>query len=217
MVMNNPMVQASAFAGPSPVRRTRISSLRAGVDLVAAENAGRALLRALGIDLDSTATPDLARTPRRFAEAYAELLTSESFDFTTFENIEGYDEMVIVSDIPVQSMCEHHLLPFTGKAHVGYLPGDRVVGLSKIPRMVNHFARRLQTQERLTVQIADALVDHLAPQGVGVVVEATHTCTTLRGVRAGTAITRTSAVRGVMRDDPRSRTEFFALAGHTSH
>ena len=217
MVMSISTEPATTFTAPSTVRRGRVAPPNVGVDLVAAEDAGRAFLRALGIDPDSTATPDLARTPRRFAEAYAELLTSESFDFTTFENIEGYDEMVIVSDIPVQSVCEHHLLPFTGTAHVGYLPASRVVGLSKIPRMVNHFARRPQTQERLTVQIADALVTHLAPQGVGVVVEAVHTCMTLRGVRAGAAATRTSAVRGVLRDDPRSRAEFFALAGHTSH
>jgi len=143
---------------------------------------------------------------------YAELLSPEPFDFTTFANVEGYDELVLVRDIPVRSMCEHHLLPFTGVAHVAYLPADRVVGLSKIPRMVDHHARRPQTQERLTVQIADALDRHLRPRGVGVVIDAAHSCMTLRGARAGAATTTTSAVRGALRDDARSRAEFFALA-----
>ncbi|WP_374192240.1 GTP cyclohydrolase I [Microbacterium sp. SD291] len=185
------------------------------VDLPAAEHAGRLFLRALGIDPDSSETPDLARTPRRFAAAYAELLSPQPFDFTTFANSEGYDEMVVVRDIPVRSVCEHHLLPFTGVAHVAYLPAARVVGLSKIPRMVDHHARRPQTQERLTVQVADALDLHLEPRGVGVVIEATHSCMTLRGARAGDVATMTSAVRGSIRDDARTRAEFFALA--TAH
>lgn len=161
---------------------------------------------------DSPDAPDLARTPRRFAQAYAELMSSEPFDFTTFANTQGYDELVLIRDIPVHSICEHHLLPFTGVAHVAYLPAERVVGLSKIPRMVEHFARRPQTQERLTVQIADALGEHLHPRGIGVVIEATHTCMTLRGARATGSKTSTSAVRGTLREDARSRAEFFALA-----
>lgn len=180
-------------------------------DLDAAEHAARQFLLALGFDPDAPDNPDLARTPLRFAAAYAELLSPQPFDFTTFANDEGYDEMVLVRDIPVQSLCEHHLLPFTGTAHVAYLPADRVVGLSKIPRMVDHYARRPQTQERLTVQIADALAAHLQPRGVGVLIEATHSCMTLRGARAGGAATKTSAVRGALREDARSRAEFFAL------
>ncbi|MFD5213593.1 GTP cyclohydrolase I FolE [Microbacterium sp. NPDC058345] len=196
-------------------RRVRIQAVPRPVDLEAAEQAGRLFLRALGIDPDAADAPDLARTPHRFAAAYAELLSPRPFDFTTFANREGYDEMVLVRDVAVQSLCEHHLLPFTGVAHVAYLPAERVVGLSKIPRMVDHFARRPQTQERLTVQIAEALALNLQPRGVGVIVEATHSCMTLRGARAGGAATKTSAVRGALRDDARSRAEFFALvAGH---
>lgn len=196
---------------PRPPQRTRIEAAPRPVDLVAAEQAGRLFLKALGIDPDAPNAPDLARTPRRFAEAYAELLAPEPFDFTTFANTEGYDELVLIRDIPVHSVCEHHLLPFTGVAHVAYLPGDSVVGLSKIPRMVDHYARRPQTQERLTVQIADALAVRLQPRGIGVVIEATHTCMTLRGARAVGTATTTSALRGALRDDPRSRAEFFAL------
>lgn len=187
---------------------THIPAPGATVNLQAAEEAGRAFLVALGID---PATPDLARTPHRFAAAYAELLTPRSFEFTTFANVEGYDEMVIVRDILVQSLCEHHLLPFVGTAHVAYLPANRVVGLSKIPRIVDYFARRLQTQERLTVQIADALVAQLQPRGVGVVIEAAHSCMALRGAKVAKATTNTSALRGVLREDPSARAEFRAL------
>ncbi|MGB3731622.1 GTP cyclohydrolase I FolE [Microbacterium sp.] len=193
-------------------QRTRIEAVPRAVDLAAAEQAGRAFLKALGIDPDDPAAPDMARTPRRFAEAYAELMSPEPFDFTTFANSEGYDELVLVRDIPVHSICEHHLLPFTGVAHVAYLPADRVVGLSKLPRMVDYYARRPQTQERLTVQIADALAARLQPRGIGVVIEATHTCMTLRGARATGSNTSTSALRGILRDDPRSRAEFLSLA-----
>lgn len=193
-------------------RRVRIEAAPQPIDLAAAEHAARLFLKALGIDPDAADAPDLARTPRRFAEAYAELMAPEPFDFTTFANTEGYDELVVIRDIPVQSLCEHHLLPFTGVAHVAYLPADRVVGLSKIPRMVDHYARRPQTQERLTVQIADALAARLQPRGIGVVVEATHACMTLRGARATGSKTSTSALRGILREDARSRAEFFALA-----
>ena len=196
---------------PLAPQRVRIEAAPRPVDLVAAERAGREFLKALGIDPDAPDAPDLARTPRRFAEAYAELLSAEPFDFTTFANSEGYDELVLVRDIPVHSVCEHHLLPFTGVAHVAYLPGERVVGLSKIPRMVEHYAHRPQTQERLTVQIADALGARLQPRGLGVVIRATHTCMTLRGARATGSATTTSALRGTLREDARSRAEFFAL------
>jgi GTP cyclohydrolase I len=151
------------------------------------------------------------RSPLRMAQAYAELLTPQGFEPTTFPNEEGYDELVVVKEIPVHSVCEHHLLPFLGVAHVGYLPGERIVGLSKLARLVELFARRPQVQERLTQQVADWLDRHLHPKGVGVVVEAAHTCMTLRGVRASGAVTRTSALTGILREHASSRTEFFAI------
>ncbi len=188
--------------------RRRVSAAPAPVDRDAAERAAAALLRALGQPLTS---PHLEDTPRRFAQAYAEMLDVQSFDFTTFPNTEGYDELVLVEDVPVRSLCEHHLLPFVGVAHVGYLPGDRVLGLSKMARLVDFYGRRTQTQERLTQQVAEHLHHHLDPRGVGVVIEAEHTCMTLRGVRAPGARTVTSALLGCLRDDARSRAEFLAL------
>lgn len=177
------------------------------LDLSAAAGAAEAFLSALGVDCDN---PSMRKSPQRMAEAYAEMLTARPFEMTTFANDEGYDELVVVTSIPVQSLCEHHLLPFTGVAHVGYLPADRILGLSKFARVVERFARRPQVQERLTKQIADWLDAHLSPKGVGVVIEAEHTCMTLRGARAVGAVTRTSALSGVLRDVPASRAEFFA-------
>jgi GTP cyclohydrolase IA len=179
------------------------------VDLAAAEAAAADFLTALGVRLDSES---LRGTPGRMARAYAEMFAPRPFDLTTFPNDEGYDELVLARGIPVQSVCEHHLLPFVGVAHVGYLPGERILGLSKLARVVEMFARRPQVQERLTKQVADWLQANLAPRGVGVVLEAEHLCMTLRGVRAGGASTVTSAVHGQLRDDARSRGEFFALA-----
>jgi GTP cyclohydrolase I len=190
--------------------RLRVVRHRPAVDLPAAERAVAALLRALGRD---PASAHLTDTPRRVADAYAELLTARPFDLTTFPNDEGYDELVLARDLPVRSLCEHHLLPFQGVAHVAYLPGDRILGLSKLARVVESFAGDLQVQERLTQQVADWLQEHLAPRGVGVVIEAEHLCMSLRGVRAAGARTTTSALRGVLREDARSRQEFFALAG----
>ena len=178
-----------------------------GVDADAAIDHARGFLNALGVRCDTPGTVD---TPRRMAEAYTALLSSVEFDMTTFPNAEGYDELVIVKDIPVQSVCEHHVLPFTGVAHVGYLPGERILGLSKFARVVEMFARRPQVQERLTVQIADWLVDSLAPRGVGVVIEAEHLCMTLRGVQAAGTSTSTSALRGLLRERPQTRAEFLA-------
>ena len=180
------------------------------IDLAAAEQAVRDLLVALGRDPDSEHVSD---TPRRVAGAFAELLTPEPFDLTTFANDEGYDELVMARDIPFQSLCQHHLLPFHGVAHVGYIPAERILGLSKLARVVELFARDLQVQERLTTQVAAWLQDHLEPKGVGVVLEADHLCMSLRGVRATGARTVTSAVHGLLRDDARSRQEFFALTG----
>jgi GTP cyclohydrolase IA len=183
--------------GPSPA-----------VDLSRAERAVTDLLTALGQD---PASEQLLETPRRVAAGYAELLTPAPFTPTTFPNDEGYDELVLVRAIPFRSLCQHHLLPFTGVAHVGYLPADRILGLSKLARVVELFARRLQLQERLTNQVADWLQTQLEPKGVGVVLEAEHLCMTLRGVRAAGAHTVTSALHGLLRSDPRSRQEFFAL------
>jgi len=183
---------------------------RAAVDLDAAEAAARDLLTALGADLD---TEGLRETPRRIAHAYAELLTPMPFNATTFPNDEGYDELVVVRDIPFQSLCMHHMLPFHGIAHVAYLPGDRIIGLSKLGRVVDLFARDLQVQERLTGQVAEWLNRELAPKGVGVVLEAEHMCISLRGVQKPGARTVTSALHGAIRDDARTRQEFLALAG----
>jgi GTP cyclohydrolase I len=180
------------------------------VDLVRAERAVADLLAALGQD---PTAGELAETPRRVAAGYAELLTPAPFTLTSFPNDEGYDELVLARAIPFASLCQHHLLPFTGVAHVGYLPADRILGLSKLARVVELFARRLQLQERLTVQVADWLQAQLEPKGVGVVLEAEHQCMTLRGVRAAGARTVTSALHGRLRTDPRSRQEFLALTG----
>ena len=179
-------------------------------DLAAAEAAAAAFLRALGISLDSES---LAGTPARMARGYAELFTPRAFDLTTFPNDEDYDELVISRNLPLRSVCEHHMLPFVGIAHIGYLPGERIIGLSKLARVAEHFACRPQRQERLTKQIADWLAEKLAPRGVGVVIEAQHSCMTLRGVQAAGSATITSALLGALREDPRSRQEFFALTG----
>ena len=177
-------------------------------DLAAAEQAAAAFLGALGVDLD---TEGLGATPARMARAYAELFTPRSFDLTMFGNDAAYDELIIARSVPVHSVCEHHLLPFIGVAHVGYLPGERILGLSKLARVVELFARRPQVQERLTQQVADWLQDHVAPRGVGVVLEAEHLCMTMRGVGAFGATTVTSALHGQLRSDAASRTEFFTL------
>ena len=194
------------------VQRLRIVRPQTTVDLPGAEEAVRGLLVALGQDPDSV---HLADTPRRVASAYAELLTPRSFDLTTFPNDEGYDELVLARDIPFQSLCEHHLLPFHGVAHVGYIPAGRILGLSKLARVVELFARGLQVQERLTSQVAGWLEEQLSPKGVGVVLEAEHLCMSLRGVRATGSRTVTSALRGLLRDDARTRTEFFGLTGRS--
>jgi GTP cyclohydrolase IA len=179
------------------------------IDYEAARRAVRDLLSALGEDIGR---PGLRDTPRRVADAYGHMLTPEPFEPTTFPNEERYDELVVVRDIPFHSLCEHHLLPFQGVAHVGYLPGERIIGLSKLARVVDVFARRLQVQERLTVQVAGWLESELAPKGVGVVLEAEHLCMTLRGVQKPGARTVTSALHGLVRDDSRTRQEFLALA-----
>jgi GTP cyclohydrolase IA len=184
-------------------------SLALAAEPLTAERAAADFLEALGIDLDHESRRD---TPRRMARMYEELLTPEEFDATTFPNDGGYDELVVARDIPFHSLCEHHLLPFSGVAHVGYLPGERILGLSKLARVVDHFARALQVQERLTTQVAGWLQRELAPKGVGVVIEAEHQCMSIRGVQKPGTTTVTSALHGLVRDDPRTRGEFLALA-----
>ena len=188
--------------------RPRVVRDSSEVDLVRAEAAARELLVALGQPVDG---PHMAETPHRMAHAYAELLSGGDFDLTTFPNDEGYDELVLVEGIPLRSVCEHHMLPFVGVAHVGYLPGERILGLSKFARLVEFFSHRPQTQERLTKQIAEHLQAHLAPRGVGVVIDAEHTCMSLRGVRATGARTVTSTLFGALREDPATRAEFLSL------
>jgi GTP cyclohydrolase I len=182
---------------------------RTRVDLHSAEDAARKLLLALGADIDVAGLKD---TPGRIARAYAELLTPIPFNATSFPNDEAYDELVVVRDIPFQSLCMHHMLPFHGTAHVAYLPGERIIGLSKLGRVVDLFARDLQVQERLTTQVADWIDEKLAPRGVGVIIEAEHLCMSLRGVQKAGSRTVTSALRGSIKDDPRTRQEFLSLA-----
>jgi GTP cyclohydrolase IA len=176
-----------------------------GIDLPAAEQAVADLLRALGRD---PASPHLGDTPRRVAAAFAELLTPREATWTTFPNDDGYDELVLVENIPFASVCAHHLLPFRGVAHIGYVPGTRIIGLSKLARGLELFARDLQVQERLTTQTADWLVETLDPLGVGVVLEAEHLCMSLRGVQAEGATTRTAAFRGTLRESAPQRDRF---------
>jgi GTP cyclohydrolase I len=209
------MSTTSILAAPDRHRRaidlhpesSRPSERRA-VDRAAVARATRDLLIALGADLDSDG---LRETPRRMAAAYLELLTPEPFSMTTFSNHEGYDELVVVRDIPFQSLCMHHVLPFYGVAHVAYLPAERILGLSKLARVVDLFSHDLQLQERLTTQIAGWLQQQLQPKGVGVVLEAEHLCMSLRGVQKPGAKTVTSALHGLVRDDPRTREEFLSL------
>ncbi|CAN7393283.1 GTP cyclohydrolase I FolE [Brevundimonas sp. LjRoot202] len=178
-----------------------------------AEAAVRTLIRWAGDDPDREGVLD---TPARVARSYRELFAGYDTDpreylERTFEEVGGYDELVVLKDIRFVSFCEHHMLPVVGRAHVGYLPTDRVVGISKLARVVHGFARRLQIQEKMTSEIATAIQEVLRPQGVGVVVEAEHSCMTLRGVNtAGSSLT-TSHLSGVIRDDARTREEFLRL------
>jgi len=208
MTQGQPLEVAGETGSNLLAWRPRVVHEAAPVDLAAAERAARDLLTSLGLRIDST---EMSETPRRMAHAYAEMLQAGAFDFTTFPNTEGYDELVLVENIPVRSLCAHHMLPFVGVAHIGYLPRERILGLSKFARVVDFFSHRPQTQERLTKQVAEHLRDQLSPRGVGVVIEAGHTCMTLRGVRASGARTVTSAMFGTLRENPASRAEFLSL------
>lgn len=185
------------------------------IDKSRVERAVRELLEAIGEDIDRDG---LKRTPKRIAEMYEEIFGGLHTDprrhlTTTFEA--EHDEMVMIRDIPLYSVCEHHLIPFHGKAHVAYIPGadGRITGLSKVARMVDEFAKRPQVQERLTTQIADALMDALKPLGVFVVIEAEHLCMSMRGVRKPGSLTVTSAVRGEFKNNPATRAEAMSFIG----
>jgi GTP cyclohydrolase IA len=186
-----------------------------GIDIERLEKAVREILLAIGEDPERDG---LLRTPRRVAEMYGEIFSGLHEDpsrhlIVTFEA--NHDEMVLVRDIALYSMCEHHLAPFHGRAHVAYIPGDdgRLTGLSKIARLVDGFAKRPQVQERLTTQIADAIVEVLQPRGAFVMIEAEHLCMSMRGVRKPGTLTLTSAVRGLFKDNAATRAEVMALLG----
>ena len=182
-----------------------------------AEAAVRTLIEWAGDDPDREG---LLETPKRVTKSYRELFGGYETDpreylERTFEEVGGYDEMVVLKDIRVVSFCEHHMLPVIGRAHVGYLPTNRVVGISKLARVVHGFARRLQIQEKLTAEIAEAIQDILKPKGVGVLIEAEHSCMTMRGVNTPGSSLTTSTLLGELRDDPRTRQEFLELVrGH---
>ena len=184
------------------------------IDEARIEKAVREILSAVGEDLNRDGLKD---TPARVARMYGELLAGMHDDPNTHISRvfnENYDEIVLLRDIPFYSICEHHLMPFIGSAHVAYLPSGKILGVSKLARIVDCFARRLQTQERLTSQIADCLMSNLKPQGVAVVLEASHSCMTIRGIKKPGSVMVTSAVRGLFRKDPRSRNEIMSLIHH---
>ena len=210
--LDEALAEVAELDGQAPGLPTRVRAPRraGGMDLADAGHAAGEFLRALGMDLDAV---HLQRTQARMAQAWAQMLTPRDFTFTTFPNEEHYDQLVVLRDIPVRSMCEHHLLPFTGRACVGYLPGERIVGLSKLARIVEHFACRPQTQERLTQQIADWLREELRPRAVGVVISAEHSCMSLRGANTPGTSTVTSALLGHLRDNAGARQEFLSFSG----
>jgi len=175
------------------------------IDAAAARAAIADFLRALGRD---PADPHLAETPHRVVQAFQEMLTPARTGWTTFPNTEGYTDLVLVKNIPFHSLCQHHLLPFRGRAHIGYLPGGKLVGLSKLARCLELFSRDLQVQERLTVQVADWLMDTLDARGAGVVLEAEHLCMSLRGARAAGSLTTTTAFRGELAGPGLARSSF---------
>lgn len=178
-----------------------------------AEEAVRTLLRFAGED---PTREGLLETPKRVVKSYAEFFAGyekkpETILSTTFEEVAGYDEMIVLRDIEFASHCEHHMVPFTGKVHIAYIPKNKVVGLSKLARLVDVYAKRLQIQEKLTAQIATSLNEVLQPKGVAVVVEATHMCMTMRGIRKPDAVMQTSQLTGLFKSDSRTRQEFFSL------
>lgn len=205
------MSSAAQYDVREPVRqRLHIVPPLPAVDMAAAQKAAADLLVALGVGIDSA---PMVETPRRMAETYAEILSGSTFDLTPLENTEQSDGLLLVEDIPVRSLCERHMLPFVGVAQVGYVPGERILGPSKIARVVDYFGHRPQTQERLTKQVAEYLQEHLSPRGVGVgvVVEAEHSCRTLRGPQTVEAGTVASTLLGVLPTTWSSRAELPSL------
>lgn len=181
------------------------------MDLERIKKAVHEILEAIGEDPDREG---LLETPERVAKMYAELLSgmsSKPQEYVKSVFSEQCDEIIALRDIPFYSVCEHHMMPFIGSAHVAYLPSDKVIGISKLARVVDSFARRLQVQERLTTQIADFLMSNLRPRGVAVVVEASHSCMTIRGIKKPGSVMVTSALRGTFKSDPRSRAEVLSL------
>ncbi|HEU5300548.1 MAG TPA: GTP cyclohydrolase I FolE [bacterium] len=191
-----------------------MTAARPAIDRPAIEAAVRQILDAIGEDPEREG---LVETPRRVAEAYAELFSGVGEDpaalLTVGFDQEDHHEMVVLRDIPFHSMCEHHLMPFHGVTHVGYIPDGRIAGISKLARLVEVLARRPQVQERLASQVVDHLMDGLRAKGAAVVIEATHLCMTMRGIRKSGSRMVTSATRGLFREDPRTRSEFFSLIG----
>ncbi|WP_410595592.1 GTP cyclohydrolase I [Amycolatopsis sp. lyj-23] len=186
------------------------TSARSNQDLIAAELAAGDLLKALGVSLDHPSTQE---TPGRMARALAEIITPAEFTATTFRIEEGGAGLVLQCEIPFRTLCEHHMLPFSGVAHVGYLPGERVIGLSKLTRLVEHYAARPQVQERLTYQIGAWLNENLGALGAGVVTKAEHSCMALRGVRVAGVHTINSAWFGELRESASQRDQLLSLAG----
>jgi GTP cyclohydrolase I len=192
-----------------------MSDSRNNVSRADAEAAVRTLLRWAG---DDPAREGLLDTPKRVAKAYEDWFSGYALDpddylARTFEEVEGYDELIVLRDISFESHCEHHMAPIIGRAHVGYVPKDRVVGISKLARVVDGFARRFQVQEKLTAQIAHCIEDTLRPRGVGVVIDASHECMTTRGVHKRGVSMVTSQMLGSFREDPRTRSEFLRFVG----
>jgi GTP cyclohydrolase IA len=213
--MSKPKIQAKT-AKPKPTpRAAKQQSGRSGDAVAAAEDNVRGMLRYLGEDVDREG---LLETPARVVRAWDEHFAGYKQDpaeylAKTFEEVEGYDQLVLVSDIELFSHCEHHMVPFVGKAHVAYIPDGRVVGLSKVARVVDVFAKRLQVQEKLTKQISDAIATHLEPQGVAVILQCQHFCMCYRGVKKPGSWTTTSNLHGIFLKDAAARMELFTLIG----
>lgn len=180
------------------------------VDTQKIEEAVHQILVAIGEDPEREGLID---TPKRVAKMYTELLAGMHTDPTEHVHVfhEQYDEVVLLRDIPFYSVCEHHMMPFIGKAHIAYLPDGQVIGISKLARILDSYARRLQVQERLTGQVANFLMNYLKPKGVAVVIEASHSCTTIRGIKKAGSVMVTSALRGIFKSDSRSRSEILSL------
>ncbi|KAK0647207.1 hypothetical protein B0T16DRAFT_330631 [Cercophora newfieldiana] len=219
-VKNTPMISANGLAWPGMGTQERLqeSSDAAAARLDKIQNAAQTILECVGEDANR---PGLLNTPKRFAQAM--MVFTEGYGQNVWDIVNGaifpenHNEMVIVKDIDISSLCEHHLVPFTGKMHIGYIPHHSVIGLSKLARIADMFSRRLQVQERLTKQVADTIMEVLQPQGVAVVMESTHMCMVTRGVQKQASLTITSCVLGCFKADEKTRSEFLSLVGARRH